>query len=48
MEAFAPALSSASVTPVCDLVLVGTMSTELGFTGSFIPAVIEINVLNIS
>jgi len=36
-------VSSSSVIPLSHLSLVGTMSTELGFTGSFIPAAIEIN-----
>lgn len=44
VKAFPTALSSASVTPICDLGLVGTMSTELGCTRNFIPAVVEINV----
>lgn len=44
VEAFVTA-TRAGVTPVCDLSLVGTVSSEpeLGFTGDFIPAVIEIN-----
>lgn len=42
VEAFVTA-TSACVTLVCDLSLVGTVSTELVFTRGFIPAVIKIN-----